>query len=82
MHSETPKYTIEFIVLQMQQSSLITCNEGMKREEWLSGHIFGTLILRFCSKGNEKGFGVHNIAERIKKSIPALALQGRVYIIS
>lgn len=49
VHSETPKYTIEFIVLQMQQSSLITCNEGMKREEWLSGHIFGTLILRFYS---------------------------------
>ena len=49
MHSETPKFTIEFIVLQMQQSSLITCNEGMKREEWLSGHIFGTLILRFYS---------------------------------
>lgn len=49
MHSETPKYTIEFIVLQMQQSSLITCNEGMKREEWLSGHIFGSLILRFYS---------------------------------
>ena len=42
MHSKTPRYTLEFIVLQMQQSSLITCNEGKKKEEQKSGDIFST----------------------------------------